>query len=142
MPTISSVFIDTNVFVALEDKRDSTHQKAIELSEILLSQENIRYITSSEVIAETMTVLSKKLGKEAVKIFLKKHKKSNIAEIFFDEDLYQQTLKYFLEVKSKNTSFVDCSSVIAMKRNRIEAIFSFDEDFKKLGVKLLGDVIK
>jgi len=43
-------------------------------------------------------------------------------------------------VSSKNISFIDCSSAVAMKRNKIKTIFSFDKDFKKLGVNLAADV--
>jgi len=136
---ISKVFIDTNVFVALRDETDSTHIKAIHLYEALKS-DNTKFMTSSDVIAESLTVISKKLGKKSaidfldgIEVFAK--------EIFIDENLHRETRKFFRRIKSKNISFVDCSSVIAMKRNNIKYIFSFDEDFKKLGVKLLEEVV-
>lgn len=141
MPTISSIFIDTNVFVALEDISDSTHDKAVAISEYLVKQSGIKYFTSSEVVAETFTVLSRKLGNEAVKLFLAKHQKSNIIDIFLDEQLYKETVKRFVEIKKAKVSFVDCSNVIIMKRNKIGIIFSFDEDFRKMGVGLLGDLV-
>lgn len=139
---ITSVFIDTNVFIALEDEADSTHKRAIELSEYLLKQKNVRYHTSSEVILETLTVLSRKLGKEIAKKFIKKHKNSQIIDIFFDENLYKSTLKAYLKLKQDKISFVDCSNVLIMKKYKIKHIFSFDEDFKKMGVELLGDAVK
>ena len=70
MRTITNVFIDTNVFVALEDENDSTHKRAIQLSEFLLNQHNVKFYTSSEVISETLTVISRKLGKEVAKNLL------------------------------------------------------------------------
>ena len=62
-------------------------------------------------------------------------------EFFFDESMYKDTKDLFLRNKSKNISFVDCSSVITMRRAKINVIFSFDDDFKKLGIKLLEEVV-
>jgi len=138
---ITKVFVDTNVFVALEDQNDSTHKKAVELSLLLSQNKKMKFYTSSEVIGETLTVLSHKLGKEIARLFMKKYKNNKMVEIFIDENMYKDTEDLFLRNKSKNISFIDCSSVIAMRRTKIKAIFSFDEDFKNLGVKLVEDVV-
>lgn len=140
MHTISKVFIDTNVFVALKDDTDSTHKRALKLLEILVKQKNPLF-TSSDIIAESLTVISRKLGKDEAMEFLKELK-TYAKEIFIDESIHKETRRFFAKVKSKNISFIDCSSVIAMKRNKIKYIFSFDEDFKKMGVELLGDGVK
>jgi len=50
--------------------------------------------------------------------------------------------KLYKRIKAKNISFIDCSSVVAMKRNRIKIIFSFDEDFRNLGVVPVSDIFK
>jgi len=138
MPTISKVFIDTNVFVAIKDDKDSTHDRAIFLLKTLKSKK-VRFFTSSDVIGEAATVISKKLGKSTAIEFL-----SNISdyahEIFIDKFLHKEAKDFFMRVKSKNISFIDCSSVVAMKRNKIKSIFSFDRDFKKMGVELTADV--
>lgn len=133
---ISKVFIDTNIFVALRDETDSTHTKAIRLYEALKA-DNTKFITSSDVIAESLTVISKKLGKKSAIDLLGKIGVF-AQEIFIDGNLHRETRKFFRRVKSKNISFVDCSSVVAMKKNGLDTIFSFDEDFKKLGIKLLS----
>ena len=62
MHIIFEVFVDTNVFVTIRDNTDSTHKKALKISEYL-SKNKIRWATSSDVIGETLTVISKKLGK-------------------------------------------------------------------------------
>jgi predicted nucleic acid-binding protein len=139
MPTISKVFVDTNVFVALRDTSDSTHTKAVKYYE-LLKKDGCKFYTSSDIIAESLTVISKKISKKSALTFLDEIE-GVIKEIFIDEFLHKETRDFFKRVKSKNISFIDCSSVIAMRRAKIKVIFSFDEDFKKMGVKLLGDVV-
>lgn len=140
MHMISEVFVDTNVFVTIRDNTDSTHKKALKISEYL-SKNKIRWATSSDVIGETLTVISKKLGKEIAMDWYKDFKNSSIREIFIDDKIHNETRKFFAKIKSKNISFIDCSSVVAMKRNKIKYIFSFDEDFRGLSVKLLGDKV-
>lgn len=140
MPTITKVFVDTNVFVALSDERDSTHGKAISLKD-KLKIKAVKLFTSSDVIGETLTVMSKKLGKKKAVDFFNKFKDYGIKEIFISEDIHKEARKFFAGVKSKNVSFIDCSSAIVMKKYKIEAIFSFDEDFKILGVKLIGEIL-
>ena len=140
MRMISKVFVDTNVFVTTRDFNDSTHQKAVDLSEYLLANEAAWY-TSSDIIAESLTVLSQKLGKSVALDWYKDFKNGNIKEIFVDEILHREARSFFTKIKSKNVSFVDCSSAVAMKRNKIDVIFSFDEDFKGMGIKLLGDLV-
>ncbi|MCG2692003.1 PIN domain-containing protein [Microgenomates group bacterium] len=134
MPTISKVFIDTNVFVAIKDDKDSTHDRAIFLLKTLKSKK-VRFFTSSDVIGESITVISKKLGKLAAVEFLN-HVSNYAQEIFIDKFLHKEAKDFIMRVKSKNISFIDCSSVVVIKRYKIKAIFSFDRDFKKMGVKL------
>lgn len=136
MPTTSKkVFVDTNVFVALRDTKDSTHHQAIRLSK-KFNELGTKLFTSSDVLGETLTVLSKKLGKAVCNDWYKDFQKSGLAEIFIDKYLHQETREFFRRVKSKNISFIDCSSVVAMRRHKIKTIFSFDQDFKSLGVNL------
>ncbi len=140
MRMISKVFVDTNVFVAIRDTVDTTHKKAIKISEYL-DKNKAKWYTSSDIVGETLTVLSKKLGKAICVDWYKDFKNSSIEEIFIDENLHKEARSAFKQVKSKNTSFIDCSSVVAMKRNNIKYIFSFDEDFRKMGMKLIEDVV-
>jgi len=140
MPTISDIFVDTSAFVSLWDDLDSNHIKAIKL-QVKLEKLKVNVFTSSDVIGETLTVISRKIGKKESTQFYENFKKSKVDEIFISESIHQETIKFFVRIKSKNISFIDCSSVIAMKRNKISVIFSFDQDFKKLGVKLLEDVV-
>lgn len=139
MPTIFRVFVDTNIFVAVRNKNDLTHNKAVELFNLLKDQK-AKFYTSSDIISESLTVLSMKMGKKIALEFLEEIG-NNAKEIFIDEVIHRETRNYFKKVKSKNISFVDCSSVVAMKRNKIKYIFSFDEDFRKMGIKLVGDVV-
>ena len=138
--TITDVFVDTSAFVSLWDDLDSNHIKAIKL-QVKLEEINAHIHTSSDIIGESLTVIGRKIGKKESTEFYEMLKKSKVHEIFIDEATHKETRLFFKKVKPKNISFIDCSSVIAMKRNKIKYIFSFDEDFKKMGVELLSDAV-
>ena len=140
MLTASNIFVDTSAFVSLWDDKDPNHIKAIRIQS-KLKELKVNVYVSSDIIGETLTVISRKLGKENAIDFLEKIQESNVQEIFIDEFLHKETRKFFRKIKSKNISFIDCSSVIVMKRSKVDVIFSFDEDFRSMGVKLLGDII-
>ncbi len=131
------VFVDTSSFVALQDENDPNHQKALGLARKVLEQK-IQLYTSSEVVGETLTVVSRKLGKKQAEIFFQDFPESGVIEIFFDSELHQKTIKLFLQIAAKNISFIDCSNVIIMQSLNIKQIFALDQDFKKLGATLLS----
>ena len=140
MPMTSKVFVDTNIFVALKDKNDPTHKEAKEIA-LYLKKKNIKLYTSSDVIGETLTVLSRKLGKKVAGSFFDNYLKSGVGEIFVDDIIHDEARKLFFKITSKNISFIDCSSAIAMKQSKIDVVFTFDKHFKSLGVKLIGGVL-
>jgi predicted nucleic acid-binding protein len=131
------ILVDTSSLVALKDKSDPNHNKSVKLS-AKLQQLNADLYVSSDIIGETLTVISRKLGKNAALDFFEDYSKSNLKELFIDPKIHEKTRKFFLKVKFKNISFIDCSSVIAMKDSGIETIFALDSDFKKLGVSIFS----
>lgn len=134
----NKVFIDTNIFVALKDKNDSTHQKAVTFLSVI-EEKKISLVTSSDIIGETLTVMTMKLGRAHATDFLSGFVTSGIEEIFVDEDMHAQARKLFIKVASKNFSFIDCSSAVVMGREHISTIFTFDRDFKKFDITLFEE---
>ena len=44
-----------------------------------------------------------------------------------DENIEEEAISVFKAQTSKNTSYVDCTNMVFMKRLDLDAIFSFDE---------------
>lgn len=139
MPTIFKVFVDTNAFVALRDTKDSTHKRAKRILDKLIQRKAWLY-TSSDVIGETLTVVSRKLGKPHAREFAREVEKM-AEEIFISQEMHEKARKLFFKITSKNISFIDCSSAIAIGQAKIGAIFTFDKHFKSLGAKLIEDTL-
>ena len=144
MPTTSKpprVFVDTCAFVALQDKQDSTHNQATHINN-LLSEKHAQLYTSSDVVGETLTVTSKKLGKIQAAKFLADYLTTNIRQLFITPYLHQEAKKIFFLLASKHISFIDCTSIAAMKQAKISLAFTFDYHFEQAGLRLTSSLLK
>ena len=130
-------FIDSNFFIALSNKIDSTHKKALKILK-KIQNSNIDFYTSYHIIDEVLTVLSQRLSKKEAIIFLLAIKESNFPIILdVDEGVREKSYKLFKKIKIKDISMIDCYSAILMKQNRIKKCFTFDNHFQKLGFETL-----
>ena len=57
------------------------------------------------------------------------------------ERLYEAICTLFKAQTSKNTSYVDCTNMVFMKQLDLDAIFSFDEVYRKNGLTLVEDLL-
>lgn len=133
-------FVDSNIYVALFDDNDRTHSRATELQKKITSSD-FKLLTSSNIVSECLTIISQKLGKPFALKFLKGLEESGTEVLFVDELIYNEALRLFPKIKSKNVSFVDCTSFVIMKNRGIKVVFTFDQHFKSQGFKLLSDAV-
>ena len=129
------IFIDTSAFVALRNPADPNHKKALKFS-LKLEAAQSQLLTSNYVLAETYTVISQKVGKPQA-ISFKEDFDPSIQITRVDENLEEVAWKIFKDIRSKNVSFIDCTSFAVMRNLSIKHVFAFDDDFKRLGFSLL-----
>ena len=124
------VFVDASVYVAIRNKNDSNHKKALILSQELF-QKKAEFITSNIVIYEVYTVLSMKIDKATALGFHDRILKENLPIIYMTEELEEEAWRMFEKEKSKNVSYFDFTSFAIIKNLKIKSMFSFDKDFKR-----------
>lgn len=127
-----TVFVDSSALISLWDKDDLNHLAAIEKSQELQKIKATIFI-SNIVAGEVLTVLSMKLGIKLANQCGEMLQKLNI--IFVDESLHQKAWVEFKKRTSKNLSFFDFTSLAAVRAFDMDKVFTFDGDFKKLGIK-------
>lgn len=101
------VFVDTSAWVALADTSDSQHTEARTLWEHLLSS-NAELVTTNYVAVETIAVLQRRLGMQAVNRAL-----PSIASVhieWVDEPLHSAGMQLFITQNRRELSLVDCVS--------------------------------
>ena len=125
------IFADTSGLFALMVKNDYMHVRA-ELNFEYFDQNNVRLVTSSFVLVETIALLQRRVGLEAVNSFYTRI--NPLLEIIWvDEDLYAGSMQRLLLSQTKDISLVDHISFRIMEAQDIRIAFTFDKHFKENG---------
>lgn len=128
------LFIDTSAFIALNDSLDPFHGESLSWVKKMMSQ-TLGLCTSFEVVAETATILRKKIGIEKAKKFLFHMQKPGIQILEGNDEIEKDAWQIFLKTqKVENLSFFDCWKVATMHYYGVVKIFTFDKVFKNFNV--------
>lgn len=136
-PKNNSILIDADAFVAVAREDDSNHEQALRILSQLLDQ-SVHFITSNYVFAESVTVISQRVGHKEALAFANnlKSPKSFFLIERISEEVEDLALGIFSKQTSKNVSFVDCTNMALVDSLDIGYIFSFDKVYRKNGYKL------
>ena len=127
------IFIDTGAFLARYLLNDQYHRSAAAVWEKLGSnRENC--VTSNFVLDETFTLL----GRRAEYGFAVQRAKNIYASqtlTIYRPDMRDEVnaLQFFGKYADQHVSFTDCISIVLMKREKINRVFSFDRHFEFAG---------
>jgi predicted nucleic acid-binding protein len=128
------VFADTGGFYALADRRDPAHTRAREFVENC----EATFLTTDFVFAETMSLLTKRLGKDVAVKFgqaLRTSRSVRIEEVPFE--VREKAWQLFTKHGDKEYDLIDCISFSMMEKFRIREAFGFDRHFTQHGFDLL-----
>jgi hypothetical protein len=135
-----SVLIDTGIFIAYINKRDSNHDKAVSLLEdIMRGRYGISY-TSDYIFNEAVTytlMKTKDIGKalDVGRLILGDGELPRFTHILFvDRGTFNKAWEIFL--KYDRLSFTDCTSIALINEYEINYIASFDSGFDGIVARL------
>lgn len=129
-----NIFVDASALVPLFRLDDPLRNKALILSEKLTGQ---TAMISNYIFAELVTILSQKVHKEKA-IYAGEYVRKHYIILRVDDGIEDLAWKIFKQQKSKNVSFVDCTTFALYQKGMFEKAFAFDEDFKRNKVPLVG----
>lgn len=130
----SKIFVDTLFIVALINKRDQHHQKALELSEEF---ENYPLITTDAVFLEVGNALSSNYKNEAVELMEYFLESDDVEVVRLSPDLFDEALNLYKKHQDKSWGLVDCISFVVMKRYEVTQSLTFDRHFIQAGFQAL-----
>ena len=130
----SKTFVDTLFIVALINKRDQYHQKALELSE---EYENYPLITTDAVFLEVGNALSNNYKNEAVELMESFLESDDVEVIRLNPDLFDEALSLYKKHQDKSWGLVDCISFVVMKKYEVTQALTFDRHFIQAGFQAL-----
>jgi len=137
-----SIFVDSDAFVALIKKDDSNHKRAEQIFNAL-QDKKVTFYTSNYVFAESVTVISQRIGKDIALQFIEslKAKGTLFSTIWVTKEIEEEAIKIFKKQQSKNISLVDCSNMAIIEINKFDGIFSFDQNYKTNKIHLVEEHI-
>jgi predicted nucleic acid-binding protein len=121
------IFLDSSYYIAIVDKRDQWHQKALELSKYFGNKD---IVVSSFIISEVLTEIGNRSGGK-VACNLYKYFEDSCRVVHIDKDLFTESVDVFLKYDG-TLSLADASSIVIMNNMKISEIVSFDSDFDKV----------
>jgi len=130
------IFIDTSAWVAIEDKKDINHLKALQFKQELLDSQE-RLITTNYIFDETYTLMLLDLGYTRTINFKQKLDvlidSSLVIVIHVTPDIEKKGWNVFERFnKDKSWSFTDCISKAVMDLFKIREAFTFDRHFEQM----------
>jgi predicted nucleic acid-binding protein len=127
-------FIDSSFFFSLVDQKNLAHEQSKELLQKLPPF----YITSNYVFAETLSLITKRLGKQTGVLFARSLQSSQqIDLIVADSKQEKQALEMYEKYDDKDFDYIDAISFILCKAFSIRRVLTFDHHFAQMGFVLV-----
>lgn len=125
------IFVDTSFWIALRQRRDTNHERALQLAHALRER---AVLTSNLVVGESWTLLRRREGHRPAMSWLNRLRSSPGARIErIEGDLEAEAWAWLNVHDERPYSFVDATSFALMRRARVREALAFDGDFAAAG---------
>ncbi|HUF85156.1 MAG TPA: PIN domain-containing protein [Acidimicrobiia bacterium] len=129
-------FVDTSALYALVDEQDQNHEGAVGWFTGPGSASSEVLLTHSYVVVETTALVSRRLGRDPVRLFLEALVPAT-SVLYVDETLHRFAVTAYLAAGGRRASLVDAVSFEMMRDQQIDRAFAFDRDFAGEGFTLV-----
>lgn len=133
----TDVLVDSDAFIALFVETDANYGRATQTVE-RLQQEQSRLVATNVVIAETASMLSRRVTQKAAREFLTYVEDTDFPLLYVDAALHKRAVTVFREQLTKNVSLFDCLNVAAVEQYHLAGIFSFDRFYTKYNIPMVA----
>lgn len=129
------MFLDTAALVALIDKTDALHARAVQV-EAELGVERAHLVTSEWVLSELLAYAAAPPLRSAALRAL--DTLAGEAEVISaDHGSFKVGLNLYRSRLDKSWSLVDCISIVVCRAKKIERVFTHDRHFAQAGLRVL-----
>ena len=128
--------LDTSGLVAFALTTDPNHRRA----RVVLQDRRHRFHAPSTVVGESYTFLLKRAGYGIARDVVRRIETSQVVTIDqMTGDLDAATWDVIDEFAGVPLSYVDASIVALAREHGIDCVFSFDDDFRRAGLRLVPE---
>jgi predicted nucleic acid-binding protein len=135
---VNETFVDTGAWLALSDRSDQSHASA-QVTFAVLLRSGSRLVTTNLVIAETYTLIRRRVGQNAALRFLQSTRASpRLERVYSTMSLEMNAEAILNRYADQDFSFVDAVSFALMQERGIAQAFAFDHHFLTCGFLLVS----
>jgi predicted nucleic acid-binding protein len=131
-----TIFVDTSALFALLVRNDAMHDRARATFDAL-RDENECLLTSTYVLLETVALLQRRVGLDAVSDFQMKIQPL-LEIIWVDEQWHERAMRRLLAENDETLSLVDCLSFEIMETRALDTAYAYDKHFVEHGFAVAG----
>lgn len=135
------VLIDADAFIGMQVTNDALYSDVDKLLTKLEQEDDVVIFVTWDVIDEVSTKLRYAASKQTAFTFLDQVYSGLYQVIVPNESLTEDAVDMFKVISQKHTSMTDCMNMVVYQQFNIDAIFSFDKGYKKVGMKLLEEMV-
>jgi predicted nucleic acid-binding protein len=132
---VASVFVDTSALYPLVVRADVDHEAARGTLE-RLRDENAELVTTSYVVHETVALLHRRWGVEAVRDWQVRIEPA-LRIVWIARDVHSAGVIALVAAASRRVSLTDWTSFEVIRREGIPRAFAFDRDFRDRGFETI-----
>lgn len=137
---MNTVVSDADALIALAHEEDANHTKAVAISTKLFER-GVTIIFPNTAILEAITALKRALNlPEKSALVNKQYQQGAFVVEYVNATIQLLSSKYYEEAVSKQNTAFDAVVAATAKELNADAIFSFDDWYKKLGFTLASDL--
>jgi predicted nucleic acid-binding protein len=124
------VFIDSSAIFVMGD-RSSEEGEAVE--EFLLTRRT-PLVTTNFILAETLSLVTKRIGKtKGIEVGEKVISSGIIRLIYLEEALQREAWQFYKKYRDKDFDFIDATSFVYCKQQGIREVLTLDHHFTQMG---------
>lgn len=129
----SAFFLDSSAIFVLTDRDDEYGP----LVEDFLRGHKSPLVTTDFIFAESISLMTKRLGKKVAEQAGDHLLDSRFVEmIFLDEKTQQEAWALFKKYKDKDFDFIDATSFVVCRQRGIKEVITLDRHFAQMGFKV------
>lgn len=134
------VVVDADAIVAQASPNDNLHAKAVKIAK-RLEQLNAQVLYPATAIVEAITHIQRVLNSGATAYGTAiAFSDPNINVVGVNQEIIGQATQFFSPTTSKKNTLYDCIVAALAGEYKAEAVFSFDNFYKKNGFKLASEL--
>lgn len=130
---MKTVFADTGYWIALLDRQDTLHDKAVQLSKAIAP---CRITTTEMVLTEVLNYFAQRgrfLKAATIAMLQKLESNPAIEVVASSSELFDQGLTLYQQRPDQAWSHTDCASFCIMQQNGILEALAYDKHFEQAG---------